>query len=47
MVTDCQNAFVSKRSRKFLVKWESNHRVITCQQSWRHRRLETERWPPL
>jgi len=22
-------------------------RVTTCQRSWRHRRLETERWPPL
>jgi len=25
----------------------SAHRVITCHRSWRHRRLETERWPPL
>jgi len=24
-----------------------DHRVTTCHQSWRHRRLETERWPPL
>jgi len=23
------------------------HRVTTCHRSWRHRRLETERWPPL
>jgi len=25
----------------------SYHRVTTCHRSWRHRRLETERWPPL
>ena len=24
-----------------------HHRVTTCHRSWRHRRLETERWPPL
>jgi len=23
------------------------HRVTTCHRSWRHWRLETERWPPL
>ena len=23
------------------------HRVIICQQRWGHRRLETEKWPPL
>jgi len=25
----------------------NNHRVTICHRSWRHRRLETERWPPL
>jgi len=24
-----------------------SHRLITCHRSWRHRRLETERWPPM
>jgi len=28
-------------------KCGAKHRVTTCHRSWRHRRLETERWPPL
>jgi len=37
----------SYKIRRLLGRNCSNHRVITSQHSWRHRRLETKKWPPL